>query len=669
MQSERSRPPTGRSQPTSPTVAVSGLGFVRALALGLGSAALTVAILVAGARWLVPGTIAGPVAEGGWTNRSRAWFSARGIYPAEFDAQAGRPFSWTGAAADVRLPHLDRSEASHLSFEIPVSREPGRPPRVLQVAVDGRAVLTAQTSTDPQRLEVEIPPRVKDGAVVSLAVSDAFVPGPNDTRELGVIVTGISLAPSDGHFSVSPSVWLAAAIAVLACVAGVVLCGLSWRFGAVVSAAMAVSFALLLLHDAAFVGDYVDRLVHVGEGVAAAGLVIGLARWRWPEACGVVEWGTAAAVALAACAVQFALFGHPMAAVGDGIFQVHRASNVHAGQYFFTSVTPKPFFEFPYPVALYVTALPFWRYFPSEVDLVRLLRGVTVAAYAMAGVGLYAAARRQWGKRWPALLCVMLWPAARAPFQALGNANLTNAFGEALFGAGMAALSWNAAGKRLSVPGALMAVGFFAGGFLSHFGTVVGGAATAIAAAIALIAFGEGHARRFGVVALGVIAGAALASYVLYYSHFSNVYAESFARVVQSGGQRTAGSKVTSPPAVKIRHWLDQASDDFGRPSLAIAATSLAGLVLLLRRRRREAFTLILAAWAVVWVVFTTLEFLLPFELRFNLAAAPVFVCLPAYALGAMVDRSRVGAALAMALALAIAWYGVVVGLGCIGAI
>ena len=56
---------------------------------------------------------------------------------------------------------------------------------------------------------------------------------------------------------------------------------------------------------------------------------------------------------------------HPLIVVGDGIFQVHRAQVVHGGQYYFTSVTPKPFFEFPYPVALYVFAQPFWSWFPA----------------------------------------------------------------------------------------------------------------------------------------------------------------------------------------------------------------------------------------------------------------------------------------------------------------
>lgn len=667
-------PSAAAPQATAPSMKLpepvpAGPGIIRALVLASAAAALAVAILLAGVRWLMPPSVGGPIAEGGWTSRSHAWFSERGMYPAEFDAEAGRAFSWSRPAVEVRLPSLDRSAAWRLGFEVRAARPPDRPLPTIQAAVDGRSVLSVQSSNEPARFQVEIPPRDKDGAVVSIAVSDPYVPGPDDPRQLGVIVTDIRVAPSGGHFSISAPVWSTAALAVLACVAGIVLCGAGWGLGAILSAAVAACFALLLLYDAAFIGNNVERLLRIGEGVGAAGLAVGLLRWRRPNAADVPEWGAAAAVALAACSIQFALFGHPMAAVGDGIFQVHRASEVHAGRYFFTSVTPKPFFEFPYPVSLYVTALPLWRFFPTELDLLRLLRGITVVAYALAGMGLYAAARRQWARRWPALLCVILWPLARAPFQALSNANLTNAFGEAMFGAGMAALAWNAAGTRVSIAGALVAVGFLAGGFMSHFGTVMGGAATAGAVAIVLIAFGEGRTRRFGLVTLGVLAGAALASYVVYYSHFNHVYRASFARVVESGGQRTAGSKVIAPPAVKIRHWLDQASDDYGRPSLVIAGTTIAGLVLLLLRRRREPFTLVLTAWAAIWVAFTVLEFIFPFELRFNLAAAPVFVCLSAYALGTLAERSPLGAAAATVIALLVAWHGLVVGLGCLGVV
>jgi hypothetical protein len=50
-----------------------------------------------------------------------------------------------------------------------------------------------------------------------------------------------------------------------------------------------------------------------------------------------------------------------------------------------------------------------------------------------------------------------------------------------------------------------------------------------------------------------------------------------------------------------------------------------------------------------------------------NLAAAPVFVCLAAYALSALAGRTRAGLAAAVLVAAAIAWDGIRVCLACLG--
>jgi hypothetical protein len=87
------------------------------------------------------------------------------------------------------------------------------------------------------------------------------------------------------------------------------------------------------------------------------------------------------------------------------------------------------------------------------------------------------------------------------------------------------------------------------------------------------------------------------------------------------------------------------------------------GLFLILKRRPREVFTLMLAAWVLVWATFTVVELFAAIELRANLAAAPAFVCLGAYALGELASRPRGGLALALAGIVLIAWDGLRVGL------
>jgi hypothetical protein len=647
---------------------MAGAATLEIAALSIAAGLLGVLLLMAGARWSMPSTLGGPAARAGWTARSHGWFTSAGFLPAESDTPKGRAFNWIGRDARLVLPHLDRSQANRLTLQVRAGRPRGAAaPPLLLAAVDGVVVLTRQTSNERQVVSVAIPPRRADGAVVTLAVSNTFVPGAGDRRVLGVVIDDFSLAPATGHFRPSASVLTLAGLAIMACSGGVLLCGFRSRVVALASAGVVAGLGWLLVLDGAFIGAYVDRLAHLGIGIVLAGAAVGLLRWRWPAVGALPEWPTAVGILLAATAVELALFAHPLAVVGDGIFQVHRAMLVHAGTYFFTSVTPKPFFEFPYPVALYVAAQPLWRWFSSPLDQVMLLRGLAVCADAAVGVAIYAAARRQWNDPRTALLCAGLWAFAAAPLQALSNANLTNAFGQAIFGVGMGVIAWNAAGERAGVTASIAAAGLLAVAFLSHFGVVSVGVPILCAVAAMMLAAGRGQVRRFGVRVLGILLVAVAVSYGVYYSHFNPVYRATLARVASYGAGAQPGSKLVATPAVKLRRWFDCTSDDYGPPAFPLLAAAAAGVLLVVMRRRREAFTLVLVAWVLAWAALTALEIFTPIEMRANLAVAPALVCLGAYALGALASRSRPGAVMAGACALVISWDGVRVTLMCLG--
>jgi hypothetical protein len=647
------------------SVASFGAGALAALACGL----LGIGLLAAGTRAVTPGALEGPVGgEGGWTRRTPAWIVADGFYPPEVDAARGHGFSWSGRRARLLFPNLDRSQAYRLTLHTSMWRPSNGPePPQLQLSVDGGLLPPVQTANEQREIVADIPRRAEGGTAIAFELSNTFVPGPHDSRDLGIIIEDVTLAPSSGHFSASRRVLGQLGLAVMASVAGLLLCGLRSRLAAAAAAAVVLGFVGLVLRDGAFVGTYADRLVPIGIGIALAGAALGVVRSRWPAVAGLPDWSVAAGLVLAAGAIQLALFWHPQAIVGDGIFQVHRAALVHSGTYVFTSITPKPFFEFPYPVGLYVAAQPFWSYFPSELDLVRLLRGLTLGAAALAGLVIYAAARRQWNDAYTALLGTALWMLAKAPLQALSNANLTNAFGQALFGTGLGLLVWSGAGTRASPAALVAAGGVLSAAFLSHFGTALTGVPILCAVAAALLAFGRGHVRRFGAWVLVVVVATSAFSYGVYYSRFNAVYRTTLARMAEREAGTPVNSKVVAPPAVKFQRWSDGTSDDYGLPGLPLLAAAGVGLFLLVKRRPREAFTLALVGWALAWIAFTALEIFSPLELRANLATAPVFVCLGAYALGSLNAHSRAGALLAGAVALLVGWEGVRICLLCVG--
>jgi hypothetical protein len=642
----------------------------RAVAVAVGSLAgglIGAALLIVGARWLMPSTLSGPVAEGAWTARSRACFIAEGFYPAELDAGAGRHFSWTGRSARLVFPNLDRAQSHRLVLRVTAARPEGVAlPARLDLAVDGEVLAVSQPANDRQLVSVVVPRRAAPGAVVTIGVSDTFVPGPDDSRALGVIVDEVSLRAESGHFGVSVATVARAWLAVSLVVAGLLLCGLRGRLGTLAVVGVAAVLAALLLRDGAFIGGYVTRLVRLGVGTALAGCAVAVLAWRWPRADDLPEWPIAAGLVLGVSVLELAVFAHPLAQVGDAIFQVHRAQDVRGGQYFFTSITPQPFFEFPYPVALYVAAMPLWRFFTTELDQVLLLRGMALAANALVGVGLYAAARRQWSDGRAALACAALWTVAQAPLEALSNANLTNVFGQGMFGAAMSGVAWMSAGavSLASLAGTWLLLVI---AFLSHFGTTLAGLPTLAVVGAALATVGRGHARRAGVWVLALALAASAASYVVYYSHFTTVYRQTLARVSSRQPEPPTASKLVAPAAVKLQRWYAGTGDDYGRPGAVLFATAVAGAALLGKRRQRDGVTLVLASWALAWAGFTALGVFTPISIRVNLAAAPVFVCLAAYALSALAGRSRVGSLAAVGLALAITWDGVRTCLACLG--
>jgi hypothetical protein len=103
------------SESVSPGEPSAGPADAAAPTLARGLAAMATAVIVMVATlwavglWRGAGLVDGPVSEGGWTGRSRAWFIARGVYPSELDPGSSRSFTWTHRDGSLRIPTLDRS--------------------------------------------------------------------------------------------------------------------------------------------------------------------------------------------------------------------------------------------------------------------------------------------------------------------------------------------------------------------------------------------------------------------------------------------------------------------------------------------------------------------------------------------------------------------------------
>lgn len=636
------------------------------LIVALVSGAVAALILVGATRWFSPRELHGPVADGGWTGRTRGWLSARGFFPVEIDQRSGDRYSWTAETARVSIPHVNRGQAHTLTIVLSGGRPGNQPDPVVTLTVDGSPAASCRVTNERSRCQAVIPARAMDRAVIGLQVSPAYVPGGADTRTLGVIAHELILTPATGHFVPSWPVLGALAAAVALAVGAVLLCGLSGPISAMTVTGITAAFAWLLLQDGAYVGTYVDSLLNVAIGAGIGGVLVAGVRRQWPTLAGIPDWSVAVGLVLAGTIVKLGFFNHPLATIGDGIFQLHRAQMVRAGSYFFTSITPRPFFEFPYAIGLYVAAMPFWSRFPTDIDQVHLLRGVAVGADALVGVACYFAVFRQWRDRRAALLVAGLWPFARAPLEALCNSNLTNVFGQGLFGVAMAGLAWIAAAGA-SAPAVAITFAFLTGAFLSHFSTFSVGVPLVGVVGLALIVGGRGQTRRAGYWALGMGLAAVGVAYAVYYSHFIDVYRATWARIASHETVDAAGSSIAASPIVKLQRWASGTSDDYGLPGLVLAAAAAIGAVALGRRRPREGVTLVLGGWLAIWIGFTVLGIVSAVQMRVNLAAAPLFVCLGAYGLATLGSRSRTGLLIAGVATIAIVVNGARLWVMCLG--
>ncbi len=646
------------NDPVLTTHPPTALRAVLVLAL---SGLLTAALLVLGARWVRPGLV-GAVGDGSGAARTRAWLRTTGFHGPEYDAATGRQFSWTGSRARLIVPELDRQRTYRLTLRINAGRGPALPPPpVVGISVDGAPAVPHQTSNEVAAIDVPIPRSPNDRLVIAIDVPDAFVPGPADTRTLGVMVEGLTLTP-DAGFRPTTRVVATAVAASLALAGALLLCGLRAPFDWGAALAIAASQSGLLLTDGAFLGATADALLAIAAGALAAGAGVAIARRAWAASNDRLDWALAAAVTILAVSLKLGIYVHPQASVGDGIFHVHRAQAVRAGSYFFTSITPRPFYEFPYPVALYVNALPLWRWFSTELELVHLLRGLAIVADGLIGLALFVPLRR-WLGRATAFSFVILYPLVPIPAQALTAANLTNVYGQGVFGLSMAVVLWMAVAGRATLISVTTLTVLLTLALLSHFSTASVGIPMIAAVVLLVLVAGGRPDRRVGLWIGGALVAATAVAYLAYYAHFHDTYQTTFARIVAREGANEARS-MAAPVAVKAARWWQEAGLNFGWPLLA---TAVGGLAALVAREGRAAPVLVLVAWLIAWAVFSLLGVVTPVEMRANLAAAPLMVALASIALGAIGRRSALGASVALTLAAFLAWRGLTVLVSALG--
>src|SRR6185369_13427459 len=140
---------------------------------------------------------------------------AAGFYPPE---RAGNePFAWTAKRSRLLLDGLDRREAWRCSVRVRAGRSGDLPQPIVQLAIDGVVGASKPITNTWDTIDIVAPARPNaSGLTLTLDSSSAFVPGPSDTRELGVQVNRLACEPAESGIVLPPRDALVDAAAITA---------------------------------------------------------------------------------------------------------------------------------------------------------------------------------------------------------------------------------------------------------------------------------------------------------------------------------------------------------------------------------------------------------------------------------------------------------------------
>jgi hypothetical protein len=533
--------------------------------------------------------------------------------------------------AYLRLRRLNRAAGWHVSFAARSARAAGT---TVTVTVDDRQVLRQPLRSDWTPVEFAIPPRPAPGAVIGFSVEST------GTARPAVI--------SDVHFRSSSWFWLnratIGASLVLSLLVALLLASSQWEWRAVAAGTMALVAQALLLTRGLGEGDYVPWTAM--WGLCAVGLGAAANIWLRRSPGAWRHWRAAITLAAAVIAVHGWVLGHPLLGVGDSLFHRHRFQSVQDGAYFFTSEAPGG--EFPYPIALYVLALPLAA---IVEDTQWLLRAIAIVAHGAAGLAFFAAVAR-WRSPGEAFWALVIFFAAPVGYHTFAVAYLTNSVGQSLSVMALAAaVAWPFDRRPRAGVVALAMIAALA--FLTHFGAfLVLGACLAAFAGLLFIAESErGRARAIA----WATAGAVVLSVVVFYGWFGSTYRAMLSRpaavVASADGpvpvmRREAHQTQYVPGLPALRARLEAVpryvERYYGWWLLPLAAVGWWGA----RGRPRDPLDRLIAGWIAVSACFFVLGHVSSVDVRYYLGAYPAFAALGAQGQSAGATSRMIAAAL-----------------------
>jgi hypothetical protein len=550
---------------------------------------------------------------------------ATGFFPVE-RAPDGLTFAWTADVAAIRLRELDRRPAWNVCVRMRGSRpDPATVPEV-SLAIDNDVVRTDRISNDFESWcsQIDTHPAAS-GLNLQLKVAQTFNPGPQDPRSLGVMVDEIVVTPASAG-SVRPPRGVLTGVPAAGTIYGLAagLLGLSRRRALVAVLLVTAGLAVVCTRAWGVFTSSPGGLAWLVVAITAPMAALSLLVERFTSAA-THHAREAFALSAGALIVKSSVLLHPDMHVGDALFHAHRFQLVLASNYYFTSVAPGGY-EFPYAIALYLTAAPLSGLVTGVEGLVVLLRLLVAAADTTAGLLVYAATTAATGIGSLGLLALALYHVIPLGFQVQATGNLTNGFGQSLF---VALLAWivitGGAGWRAGRIAVGVAITAWA--MVAHMSTFSILTIVLVLLVTALARSPVVPHRRLARPLAIVLLVAFVVAVLGYYGHFAETYRALFARIsgemlrpVAESGGRSLALRLAFVPHALVAY--------LGVPNLLLG---LSGIGLWLRRSELGLLGPVLGAWSAGCGLFLMLGILTPVDMRYYLAWFPALAILAAY--------------------------------------
>jgi hypothetical protein len=556
---------------------------------------------------------------------------ATGFHPPE---RTGRDtFAWTSERAEVTLAGLDRLVpwTCSVRFRGARSSDVGQPS--LRLSIDGVLVQTTRATNAFRTVEIPVPAAPgRRGLTLTLASTETIAPGADDPRRLGVQVDAVSCQPASGIVLPPRRALWTIALAAALLGAGFALTGITAASAIGAAVVMAAGQAVVVISRGAQFGAFPETAVHLALWISCAMVVFtALVEFFRKQplrntARFVITFSAGTAY------LQLLALLHPSTPAVNALFHAHRLDDVLAGRLYSTqpSLGVMPF---PHAIGLYLFAAP-WALLTG--NHVAILRVVVSTAEILAGALLYLMVVRAWGNRLTAAVAVALFSLVPVTYSLVGNASLTNVFGQAVSTVAMAVLMLSA--ERLRAGGPFVSVvALVTFGFICHVNTLFILTSTLVAAAALFFWLGVEPIPSSSRRVLLITAVALLASTALYWGHFGDVYARQFERMRAprvaaqgvsgatdgqglTGGAQEQGAAVTRVPTpagprvtltLSTRAWqaFGHTMGNLGWPVFLLA---LVGLWRVAAEGGRDRLGLVIGAWAIVCLGFVAFSVLSP---------------------------------------------------------